>query len=109
MLKAILLGAILILALIGTMEIISLCLHKFWRKSIKITTLSVIPLSGHIDNIEYILSAVKSELCWLKNSSSKLIVLNLGIDDECEKIIEKIEGVELFNKEDLYPLLEKIG
>ena len=100
-------AVILILAAVGAIEIFSLILHKY-RTRAKITAISVLPLKGHTDNIEYILRVLQSELCWLKNGCGRLVVLNLGLDAETEKAIGKMQGVELLKKEELYPLLEEI-
>lgn len=101
------LGAMILLALIGAVEVICLLSRKFWRKGAAETvTLSIIPAKGHMDNIEYLVRAAQADLHWLENSRGRLIVLNLGIDEEGKKLITEMRGVELLEEEELCPLLQ---
>jgi len=96
-----------VFALIGAIEILNLIFHKVRCKTVKTYIFSIIPLKGDVYCAEYILKALKQELCWLKNGCGKLIVLNLGLSEKSEETIRKIQGVELLNKEELYPLFEE--
>ena len=107
MLSAFGLGAMILLALIGAVEVICLLSRKFWRKGATETvTLSIIPARGHIDNIEYLVRAAQADLHWLENSRGRLIVLNLGMDEESKRMITEMNGVELLEEKELYPLLQ---
>ncbi len=94
-------------ALIGAIEIINLIFHRVRCKRIKTIIFSVVPLKGEVYSAEYILKSLMNELCWLKNGCGRLIVLNLGLDKKSEETIRKLQGVELFKKEELYPLFEE--
>lgn len=101
------LGAVILLALIGAVEVICLFSRKFWRKGAAETvTLSIIPAKGHMENIEYLVRAAQADLHWLENSRGRLIVLNLGMDEESKKMTKEMRGVELVEKEELCPLLQ---
>ena len=107
MLIAVGLGAMILLALIGAVEVICLLSRKFWRKGAAETvTLSIIPARGHMDNIEYLVRAAQADLLWLENSRGRLIVLNLGMDEESKRMITEMNGVELLEEKELYPLLQ---
>ena len=95
------LGAMILLALIGAVEVICLLSRKFWRKGAAETvTLSIIPAKGHMDNIEYLVRAAQADLHWLENSRGRLIVLNLGLDEESKNLITEMRGVELLEEEE---------
>lgn len=106
MLEMSFMAIMLLFIIIGAVEIISVFLHIFWRNGVKLTTFSVIPVKGSIENIEFLLRATKSELCWLKNGRGRLVILDFGLDDECKKAIKKMKGVELLEETELCPLLK---
>ena len=104
---AIFYGAIIVFALIGVIEVINLIFHKIRCRTVKTVIFSVVPLKGEVNDAEYLLKSVVNELCWLKNGSGRLLVLNLGLSEKSEETIGKLQGVELFKKEELYPLFEE--
>ena len=70
------------------------------------THLDVYKRQGHMDNIEYLVRAAQADLLWLENSRGRLIVLNLGMDEESKRMITEMNGVELLEEKELYPLLQ---
>lgn len=107
MLYAVFHGAIIVFAFIGVIEVINLIFHKIRCRTVRTAILSIVPLKGEVKDAEYILKSLVDELCWLKSGSGRLIVLNLGLSEKSEETIGKLQGVELFKKEELYPLFEE--
>ena len=107
MLYLILHGAITVFAVIGVIEVLNLIFHKARCKSVKTVIYTILPLKGELSDAEYVLRSVRSELCWLKNGSGRLIVPDVGLDEKTKETIGKLQGVELFKKEELYPLFEE--
>ncbi|MCL2088821.1 MAG: glycosyltransferase family 2 protein [Oscillospiraceae bacterium] len=79
-------GFILFSAVIGLAEIIGFIERKLMCCKTERELVSVIPLRGRVENVEQMLRDALTQLRWQGCSSTKIIVIDLGIDDETKEI-----------------------
>ncbi len=97
---------IIVTSIIGLATIISTIIHRSSLDQNQ-QLISIVPLSGHVEKIEYI---IRSMLIQFKqtniiNSQPYIIIIDMGIDDETKKICylfaEKNTNISICKKDEL--------
>lgn len=75
-------------------------------------TITVMPISGRIDDVEYIVRGLMWKKNWTDdNIPEKIILLDLGADDEtvsiCKSLAEDNELIEFYSPQELENYLKK--
>ena len=100
MLDVIISVIMLCLAVVGLIEMFRVISFFFCER--KNTTITLIPIYGHVEDIEIVLRNAMSNSQWLSNKDTqRIICLDLGIDEEtrniCEIFKEEHECIELYS------------
>lgn len=103
---------ILIGCIFAVVEIVRQISHYILSSRKNISSITVMPVSGRMDDVEYVVRG----LLWQKNWSElknygKIILLDLGADDEtvriCQSFAEENELIEFFTPSELENYLKK--
>lgn len=77
---------VVLLALWGFVDIIRLIERTFLSRRAKQINIVIIPLTGHVENLEQIVRSAISEQTWSKTESTEIILLDNGLDEETRKL-----------------------
>ena len=110
MLEVVLSVFVLCLAVIGLIEIFRAVSLFFLDK--KNSTITLIPICGHVEDIEMVLRNAMSSAQWLGNKGAqRIICLDLGVDEEtrdiCEIFRDEYELVELYSLEEFSAVMQQ--
>ena len=100
MLEVVLSVFVLCLAVVGLIEIFrAIFMFSFKKKG---TAITLIPVCGHVEDIEMVLRNAMSNAQWFGNKcGQRIICLDLGVDEEtrdiCELFNEEHELIELYS------------
>lgn len=99
-------GIILVAAVIGLTEIVSWVERKIVFGKQRLNIISVVPLSGKIENVELVVRNAVSNVRWNKAAKdARVILLDMGMDHEteriCHMICSDINNVSVYTQEEL--------
>ena len=97
----ILLTLVLILALYGCAELIRWLVLRVMKPAADCGGILVIPISGHREDIEYIVQAAAVRRNWGRGMESRpILLLDAGMDSETRRLAEtacaQVKGVDLY-------------
>ena len=101
---------VLCLAVVGLIEIFrAISLFFLDRKNSSIT---LIPVCGHVEDIEMVLRNAMSSAQWMGiRGAQRIICLDLGVDEEtrdiCEVFRDEYELVELYSLEEFSAVMQQ--
>lgn len=103
---------ITILCAIGISEIIRMVENRIIKKE-NSHIISIIPLNGHVENVEYIIRSAIAEIDIKKSyNKSNIILINVNIDSETKKICElmcsKFPCITICKKDELTNIIRSI-
>ncbi len=110
MLEVVLSIFVLCLAVVGLIEIFRAVSLVFLDK--KNSTIMLIPVCGHVEDIEMVLRNAMSSAQWLgSRSAQRIICLDLGVDGEtrgiCEIFRDEYELIELYSLEEFNVVMQQ--
>lgn len=96
----------------AAIEMIRLLAHALLPTRRNTNILTVMPISGRMDDIEYIVRGIIEQKNWTdEKHSGKIILLDLGAEEEtvriCKSFAEENVMVELFTPSELEKYLKK--
>ncbi len=97
---------IIITSIIGLASIVSAIIHKSTISQNQ-HLISIVPLSGHVEKIEYIIRSmlIQFQQTNIVNSQPYIIIIDMGIDDETKKICclfaEKNNNISICKQDEL--------
>lgn len=104
---------VLCLSVVGLIEIFKIIsLSFFCQREFNENVVTLIPIYGHIEEIEMTLRNAISSAKWFGRAENRRIVcLNLGADDETYKICkifsEEYDSVELYSLDEFNKVMEQ--
>lgn len=104
---------VLCLSVVGLIEIFKIIsLSFFCQREFTENVVTLIPIYGHIEEIEMTLRNAISSAKWFGRAENRRIVcLNLGVDDETYKICkifsEEYDSVELYSLDEFNKVMEQ--
>ena len=110
MLEVVLSVFVLCLAVVGLIEIFrAVSLFFLDRKNSSIT---LIPVCGHVEDIEMVLRNAMSSAQWMgSRGAQRIICLDLGVDEEtrdiCEVFRDEYELIELYSLEEFSEVMQQ--
>ncbi len=110
----ILLTAVLLLALFGCAELIRRLVLRVMAPSKGAGGILVIPISGHREDIEYVVRFAAVRRNWVRGTENRpILILDAGMDKETRQLAEaaciEVKGVDLYTPEDLIQRGKMIG
>ncbi|MGI5895813.1 MAG: hypothetical protein ACOX6U_02535 [Oscillospiraceae bacterium] len=90
---------IIFLALWGLVDVIRQVGRAFFDQRAKRIEIIVLPLTGHVENLEQIVRSVLSEQAWSdKTQDTEIILLDNGLDEETKALCKMLcsEGTVIF-------------
>ncbi len=86
----ILLAIVLLLALYGCAELIRRAVLRILAPTKDCAGVLVIPVSGHRDDIEYVIRSAAAQCGWSRRQGRRALLLDKGMDEETRRIAEAI-------------------
>ena len=104
--EQILLTIVLFLAIFGCAELIRLLALRILSPSRGAKEILVIPVAGHLENIEYIIRSAAVRRNWGRCAKNRpVLLLDAGMDEETRRLAEvactAVKGVDLYTPQDL--------
>ena len=103
------LTAVSLLALYGMTQLVGLVTERWWRPPKNTRAVVVLPLSGHVEDVEYRVRCLKHQCRW-KNADICFAVVDDGMDKESRllatEICARLSGVS-FCEKGMWNLQEK--
>ena len=111
MLEWLLYGIILFFALYGIVQFIQMLKTTVLRPRKIYNSVYILPLKGHVGEIENIVRFTRNEIIASKEEHTMLVILDLGLDVECSAICDRLckdlSGVCICKKDELSTVLEQ--
>jgi hypothetical protein len=86
-------AVIIITSTIGIVEIIRLIEQKMMSVKQKPYIFSLLPLQGHVEQVEFLVRSIITENRWENfNSQVTMIIIDMGLDEETQNICKNISG-----------------
>ena len=102
---------ILFFALYGIVQFIQMIKTTVLRPRKIYNSVYILPLKGHIGEIENIVRFTRNEIISSKEEHTMLVILDLGLDPECSTICKNLcqdlSGVCICKKDELDVVLEQ--
>ncbi len=110
MLEVILNIFVLCLAVVGLIDVFRVISLFFCER--KNATITLIPICGHVEDIEMVLRNAMSSSHWMSNKGEqRIICLDLGVDEEtrdiCEIFHEEHDLIEFYSLEEFNEVMQQ--
>lgn len=95
------LTAVSLLALYGVTQLVGLVAERWWRPPKNTRAVVVLPLSGHVEDVEYRVRCLERQCRWGK-ADIRLVVVDDGMDEEtcllARELCARLSGVSFYEK-----------